>query len=212
MRQAWKWTVNVLAILSLLLALATTWFWARSYWRSPFIDWERSDPYHERVLGIGFSSGRFEIVSIFAQISGNPWSNADRKNTFEFGEDESPVGFDDAIASMGWRYNWRVLGFAWIHQPLVGINPSSEISLFYAPGWLIPLLFYACTFCIVVRRINQGRRRLRRLRDAGKFCLVCGYDLRASPERCPECGTPNPRPPPEMGMMFGKIDGIDPSA
>ena len=52
------------------------------------------------------------------------------------------------------------------------------------PHWFVTSAFgLAALLCAA--RIRHLRRRTR----AG-CCPKCGYDLRASPDRCPECGTP----------------------
>ena len=52
----------------------------------------------------------------------------------------------------------------------------------WLPHWLPMLLLSAApTWLFVMRR----RRRLRQSRG---LCTQCGYDLRASSDRCPECG------------------------
>ena len=37
---------------------------------------------------------------------------------------------------------------------------------------------------------RYAKRLAERQRRAENRCVNCGYDLRASPARCPECGTP----------------------
>jgi hypothetical protein len=51
------------------------------------------------------------------------------------------------------------------------------------PYWFLALLFAALPAWRCVGWVSRRSRR-----RAG-HCLACGYDLRASAERCPECGT-----------------------
>ena len=63
--------------------------------------------------------------------------------------------------------------------------------VYTVPFWFLTLLF-AVAPSIWLRDRWRAWRRARRehLREAG-VCPICGYDLRATPARCPECGTPN---------------------
>ena len=48
------------------------------------------------------------------------------------------------------------------------------------------------------------RRRRRASRDAVGRCNLCGYDLRATPERCPECGAIPAQATDSIGATRGK--------
>jgi hypothetical protein len=72
------------------------------------------------------------------------------------------------------------LGFGYSHFPATYMR--DEASFYRVPIWF-PLILSALPGLWAWRCLHAVRYVA-----AGK-CWVCGYDIRATPERCPECGT-----------------------
>jgi hypothetical protein len=64
----------------------------------------------------------------------------------------------------------------------IGIKDKGVIHWVTLSAWCIPAAFaiLPASWMFTRRRVIPG------------FCTICGYDLRASKDRCPECGTPIP--------------------
>src|SRR5204862_6682225 len=77
------------------------------------------------------------------------------------------------------KVDWQFHDFISLTGNSNGVpRPFSELI---APHWSFALLFGTLPAVWAVLR-------LRRRRFAAGRCSACGYDLRATPNRCPECG------------------------
>jgi hypothetical protein len=63
-------------------------------------------------------------------------------------------------------------------QRLLGVKVSTPLAI---------ILTAALPVSWISRRIAEQMRRRKHV--TGASCAQCGYDLRATPDRCPECGT-----------------------
>ena len=89
---------------------------------------------------------------------------------------ESRVGVSQAGAIALYRYAWRAPGTGQFHL----LSPAPMLLI---PYWVLGII----TAALPAVRLAMWWRRRRRWSEG--CCRACGYDLRATPERCPECGT-----------------------
>jgi hypothetical protein len=162
-------------ILSLLLCLATVAMWVRSYWRFDQFYRDVRALTTGHVFTVQSGVGRIAIRSLYLHA---PYNREGTK--WDFSTNSEPG------RSLVTQPNASFLGFGFY-----SVNnrkmPASNITLdtgrfVWFPHWFLALLF-AILPAIRLRSILRTRRRHR----VG-LCPHCGYDLRATLARCPECG------------------------
>jgi hypothetical protein len=139
----------------------------------------------ERQWGLG--SGR---VVILFQSRPTRFSLAEPRAMAELSE-QRPSGIHakwnthrpEDLLDLGWgQTRWRRMGFALQHFKSSSASSVSSTTSVAAPFWFLAMPFgIGPTLWVVAAR----RRRLSQQRG---LCPNCYYDLRMTPQRCPECG------------------------
>jgi hypothetical protein len=170
--------LNLLTAMSLLLCLAVVVLWVRSYW--VLDEWYRDRRVRTAAGGkaavVSVVSGGAELTCRVGRMD-HPWVFGPKTGA----EWWPPPG--QTLSSAQWRRDpWRGRA-TWPMSFRFDAFPQDQpvVWTVVAPHWAPAA---ALALLPLVRTVPLLRRRTRR---AG-LCLQCGYDLRATPDRCPECG------------------------
>lgn len=189
------------AALSLLLCIASAALWFRSYWVSDSI-------YHSRwsIQDMSTSESAWWLIASRGQAAiahrdqRSPTTPQDvkvfqalaAKPEFKWTLVRPPQPLLDDPDAGGF---FHPFGFAYMDQPMPPTMAIGGYRQWTAPLWFICLLTAIPPAGWLIRQISRRRR-------PPGLCLICGYDLRATPGRCPECGnvpiipTSSPQTPP----------------
>jgi hypothetical protein len=169
MRRLLRILLNAATVLSLVLCAATMGAWVRSYQARDIVSWVTNprmvlqiDTYRGGLIAEIFTRSG-DVIPFEGEVAWNrytPMSYADAGPTDTF---FNRFGFGSEYSGNGEQTARDLACPYWFIMVLTAILPGARLA-----GW---------------------RRRARGLRMRPGLCRHCGYDCRATPDRCPECGT-----------------------
>ena len=170
--------------LSLALCLATVVLWVRSYGHHEFAVHEHHGPVDEGGIWRMKQTG-LELDSTLGvlgiQTDEYDQFNVPIRRYRILGRFSVPIDALDRVS-----LTHRMVGFTGWHTQTIGYGYEGgggvEQHRLFVPHWAV-----AAFLLVLPARRGLGWLRSRRRARRGD-CRACGYDLRASPDRCPECG------------------------
>jgi hypothetical protein len=181
MRRRSQWVFNGAAALSAMLFITVSVLWVRSYDVHERIVW-RAGP---NLRGLIHCNGRIQWKEIRNVSPLGNWPTGYRRlegrNETGNWEVDGTVVKDWRVAGIGGHDG----GIPFAGSTFGGFPPTFSYLYhsFAVPHWSLtaPTLVLPAWWLLRFRR-HRRRNRL-------GLCRVCGYDLRATLGRCPECGT-----------------------
>lgn len=76
----------------------------------------------------------------------------------------------------------------WLATATISLNPGPNGGIQSPYSWLVWPAFLLFVVAGVAFREGWKQATFPRHLPGGRDCPQCGYDLRATPDRCPECG------------------------
>lgn len=189
-----RWMVRLLVMMSLIVCLFAVGWWVRSYWKFDVVG-RTSVTVRPAATAIPAAQNGGSGAPFVAQTRDIAAQILRGRLTVMYGSHFEDVAKPLTI-SPRWSFrSWPVgarepIG---MFQGIWGWLGFGNGKLTFGPAWRAQ--YTTIPFCLIVLPSATLpavwlRRRLRnRYRDRHGLCLKCGYDLRGSAGRCPECGS-----------------------
>ena len=174
---------NAATALSLAICVCVAYFWATSYLLGWEGLWERLDDdelgrsvFYAEASGGGIALG-------YRRLRVAP--NASPGFVSRYRSTMNPPPERHLRRTHGNDYPSPARPGRWWFAQRTASDPPFDLAgaLVVAPCWALFLLSAALPGLWLFLRVRRRRRVLKQ-----GICLSCGYDLRATPDRCPECG------------------------